>query len=472
MMRRSITLRLSVTFASVSLFVFTLVGVGLFIVMEKQLFAELRATLDTRTKLAEMVVSHATAAHWPLTEEKLTVLTPVDGSTRYQVASDDPAIRFGAPFASAQAQPANGAYQKIREPASGYDVLTKTILLPANSTRPALKLVVATSCERTQRLLLHFRMTLALLIAAATIVTLFLGRAVARFGLAPLTRLSTEAAQLSPAHRRQRLPTLRLPRELHHLATAFNGALERIEHAYDRLESFNADVAHELRTPVSILLGQTQVALTGRQRSVEQLRQTLQSNLEEFERLRIIINDMLFLSRSDRGEQASDLSDVSLASEVARTLHFLEILFDEANLRVKLTGDACAFVDPSLFRRALTNLLINAIQHSPPGATVGVSLEQHGDGVNIAVSNPGEPIALSSRRHLFERFYRLEEARANSQENHGLGLAIVKAVAEMHGGSVFVSCQDGINTLGFSVAGYRPRTAAAAAVAAGLRATS
>ncbi|RAG74323.1 two-component sensor histidine kinase, partial [Burkholderia multivorans] len=97
---------------------------------------------------------------------------------------------------------------------------------------------------------------------------------------------------------------------------SFNGALERIQQTYERLEAFNADVAHELRTPVSILIGQTQVALTSRDRSADRLRQTLQSNLEEFERLRAIINDMLFLSRSDRGERATDLKYVSLAHEV------------------------------------------------------------------------------------------------------------------------------------------------------------
>ncbi|MBE0628310.1 MAG: two-component sensor histidine kinase, partial [Burkholderia vietnamiensis] len=211
-------------------------------------------------------------------------------------------------------------------------------------------------------------------------------------------------------------------------------------------------VAHELRTPISILIGQTQVALTSRDRSVDRMRQTLQSNLEEFERLRVIINDMLFLSRSDRGERATDLKHVSLADEVRRMLDFLEIPLDEAQLRVQLHGDARAAVDPSLFRRAMTNLLINAIQHSAPGATLTVTIARRDTLVDVSVANPGEPIDREQRAHVFERFYRLEEARANSKENHGLGLSIVKAVAEMHGGGVFVTCSGGVNTFGFSVA--------------------
>nr|WP_175798185.1 heavy metal sensor histidine kinase [Burkholderia anthina] len=451
-MKRSITLRLSAMFGIVSLLVFTLVGCGLFVMMERQLFAELRATIDTRAKVAQMIVSHATtAARGRLMQEKLADLEPPDGSTRYQVESPDADFRFGHPIDGAPVGKPFGAFQQYALNHSSYDVMTKTVPIAGSGERPDLKLIVASSCERTQRMLRRFVWTLAALIATATVITLLLSRAVARFGLAPLERLSQDATAISATNRRQRLQTEALPTELRDLAASFNGALERIQQTYARLEAFNADVAHELRTPISILIGQTQVALTSRDRSVDRMRQTLQSNLEEFERLRVIINDMLFLSRSDRGERATDLKHVSLADEVRRMLDFLEIPLDEAQLRAELHGDARAAVDPSLFRRAMTNLLINAIQHSAPGATLNVTITRRDTLVDVSVANPGEPIDPVQRSHVFERFYRLEEARANSKENHGLGLSIVKAVAEMHGGSVFVACSGGINTFGFSV---------------------
>jgi len=137
-----------------------------------------------------------------------------------------------------------------------------------------------------------------------------------------------------------------------------------------------------------------------------------------------------------------------------------EAKLKEAQLRVELSGNARASVDPSLVGRALTNLLTNAIQHSQPGGTVSVSAQQRGELVFVAVSNVGTPIAPELRMNIFERFYRLDESRSNSGENHGLGLAIVKAVAEMHGGSVFVSCEDGVNTFGFSVAAASAHNAA------------
>jgi two-component system heavy metal sensor histidine kinase CusS len=182
----------------------------------------------------------------------------------------------------------------------------------------------------------------------------------------------------------------------------------------------------------------------------------LQSNLEELERMRGVINDMLFLARADQGERATGLVEASLAAEAAHTLEFLEILLDEAGVDARLVGDAAVCVNKSLIGRALSNLTMNAIQHSAPGSTVTVAITRSADQVEIAVSNPGAPIEPSLLDNLFERFYRAEASRTNSRENHGLGLAIVKAIAEMHGGAVRASSAGGVNTFAFSVQACAP----------------
>ncbi|SFH87866.1 heavy metal sensor signal transduction histidine kinase [Paraburkholderia megapolitana] len=451
MMNLSISRRLSIMFAMVSLLVFTLVGVGLFVVMERQLSGDVRATLDARAEIARSVIARvSTPEKWHFVTEHLSDLSPA-GRPLFFIQSSDPRFRFGTPFTAEKQLSTDGRYRVIRVAGLNADMVTTEFTVPAAGVRPAVDVVVAGDCTASERTLHHLAVTLAALIALACATVLLLSSVVTRFGLRPLARLSDEAGQVSAGNRGQRLRTDELPGELHDLATSFNGALERLDGAYGRLESFNADVAHELRTPVSILIGQTEVALT-RDRSIGQLQQTLQSNLEELERLRVIVNDMLFLSRRDRGERAINLTDVWMADEITRMLDFMDIAFDEAQLRVELSGNARASVDPSLVGRALTNLLTNAIQHSQPGGTVSVSAQQRGELVFVAVSNVGTPIAPELRMNIFERFYRLDESRSNSGENHGLGLAIVKAVAEMHGGSVFVSCEDGVNTFGFSVA--------------------
>ncbi|SAL47946.1 heavy metal sensor signal transduction histidine kinase [Caballeronia cordobensis] len=456
--QRSISRRLAVMFALVALFVFSLVGSGLFLVLRVQLEQHLRDSLDNRAEIARLIVTHVSNPDkWKIAKEKLADITPRDGSTLFAVSSNDPRFEYGAPPEGRVIKRVLGGYERFRPKDRAYDMLMTTLTIPPNADRPPLQLFVAIDCSPNVHTMRAFGLALAAFMALSTVAVLLLSYSVARLGLAPLTRLTRDASKLSPTNRSQRLNTRALPMELEDLAKSFNGALERLDHAYGRLESFNADVAHELRTPVTILIGQTEVALT-RDRSIDELRHTLQSNLEEFERVRAIINDMLFLARADQGERATGLVEVSLAAEVNRTLEFLEIPLEEAQVGATASGDARAFVNTSLFGRALTNLVMNAIQHCAPGATIAVSVTREHGRVRIAVANPGEPIQPQVMAHLFDRFYRAESSRTNSRENHGLGLAIVKAVAEMHRGTVSATSTNGINTFSFSVARFGNET--------------
>jgi two-component system heavy metal sensor histidine kinase CusS len=442
-------------FAAVALFVFTLIGTGLFLVLRTQLDLHLRESLDDRTQIARIIVYHAvTPEKWKMAREKLTDMTPRDGVTLYSVWSADSSYHFGRPVTGQIVNRWPGGYERVRTGDSESDMLTSTIEIPPYGARPAVMLQVAAGYSANERTMRAFGFALAALSALGSLGVLLLSYSVTRIGLAPLTRLTRDASAVSPNNRSQRLNTSSLPFELNDLANSFNGALERLDGAYGRLESFNADVAHELRTPVTILIGQTEVALT-RNRSVDDLRHTLQSNLEEFERMRAIINDMLFLARADQGERATGLVDASLAAEVAHTLEFLEIAFEEAHVHAVSTGDALVRVNKSLFGRACINLLMNAIQHCAEGSTIAVAITREDDQVRVAVANPGEPIEPAVLDHLFDRFYRAEVSRTNSRENHGLGLAIVKATAEMHGGKVSATSVGGINTFAFSLAASR-----------------
>ena len=451
-MSRSISRRLALMSAAVSLVVFILVGAGLFVVVREQVLANLRESLDTRAELARMIIIHSPRAEqWSMVQEKLTDLTPRDRSTLFRVSSADPRFQFGRQINGKLEGEDHGEYRMVDPPGQKNQLIVTTVAIPPSTDRPPLQLTVANDCSAAQRMLRAFEIALATLIVVATGVMLLLSGAVAKFGLRSLTRLSEEASRLSPNKRHERLDTALLPRELCDLTISFNEALERLDGAYQRLESFNADVAHELRTPVGILIGQTEVMLT-RDRSAQDLRQTLQSNLEELERMRAIINDMHFLSRADRGERATGLVEVSIAEEASRTVEFLEFSFEDAQLKMKVSGDARAAVNRSLFGRALTNLLVNATQHCRAGETVILEIAPHPDRVEISVSNPGAAIDPTVRAHLFDRFYRRDASRSNSHDSHGLGLSIVKAVAEMHNGFVFSRSEAGLNTFGFSVA--------------------
>jgi two-component system heavy metal sensor histidine kinase CusS len=237
-----------------------------------------------------------------------------------------------------------------------------------------------------------------------------------------------------------------------------NGLMARLERAYVQLEGFNADVAHELRTPLATLRGQTELALS-RDRPAEALRETLVSNLEELQRLAALVNDMLFLSQAARGAAARRGAAASLAALARQVVEFHEAAIDEAGVQVEVDGDAVAAVDEPLFKRAVSNLLGNALRFADRGSrvTIRIAADAAGasalDAVEVSVQNAGPGIAPQHLGRLFDRFFRIDSARPDSQSHHGLGLAIVAAIARMHAGRTLAESADGRTRIGFTLVG-------------------
>ena len=451
--RNSIAWRLAAMFAAATLAVFFMIGFALHKVLEHELDRHQIEQLNTKYQMMEyMIVRAHGTEHWQHVTAKLDALSPSDGTTQFWIDSADPRYRYGAPGASiAGLLKGPAGIGEAAMPERDYPMRTEAGDIPANGERPAVRFMVGVDSAPYFKTKQAFHLALLILSSLGAVVVTGLGLMIARLGLQPLGKLSHEAGELSPKNLSQRLQLSRLPAELSQLGASFNGALDRLESAYQQLEGFNADVTHELRTPLANLIGQTQVALS-RERTAAELVETLQSNLEELERLRAIVNDMLFLARADQGERASRLETVSVAAEVNKTVEFLDFIMDEAEVSVRVEGDARAQIETALFRRAVTNLLHNAIKYSQAGAEILVEVgAEQAQGVRISVSNPGPEIPKEHLPRLFDRFYRVDSARAKSWESHGLGLSIVKAIAQMHNGSVFASCQGGVTMVGFSV---------------------
>jgi two-component system heavy metal sensor histidine kinase CusS len=240
--------------------------------------------------------------------------------------------------------------------------------------------------------------------------------------------------------------------ELEPWIAQFNALLERLEAAYRQLEGFNADVAHELRTPLATLIGQTEVALS-RERSADALHDILASNLEELQRLAALVNDMLFLASADRGAQARRNGSTSLAAIAAQVIEFHEAALTERALSVAVRGDAVVPIDEPLFKRAISNLLGNAIRFADSGSEIAVDIDADEPGqVKVLVQNRGVEIEPAHLPRLFDRFFRAESSRHSEGEpHHGLGLSIVAAIARMHSGRTFARSGDGVTALGFTV---------------------
>lgn len=228
------------------------------------------------------------------------------------------------------------------------------------------------------------------------------------------------------------------------MASAFDGMLLRLADAFARLTQFSADLAHELRTPINNLMGETEVALS-RPRSAAEYRQILESNLEEYSRLSRTVESLLFVARAENTQIPLSKARLDGRTELEAVCSYHEALAEEKGIRLVCLGQGHLYADALLCKRALSNLLSNALRHTPAGGEIRLSLHEAVDGAaEIAVQDSGCGIAAEHIPKLFDRFYRVDPAR--SEEGTGLGLAIVKSIMDLHGGSVAVGSQPGGGT--------------------------
>jgi len=313
---------------------------------------------------------------------------------------------------------------------------------------PPFTVAIAQDVSHHEVFMRDFRRTLAIVTALAALLTAALGWAATRAGLRPLRRMAALAAHIEASRLDERLPEKHVPAEIEALAAAFNAMLARLEDSFRRLSEFSSDIAHELRTPVSNLLTQTQVALAGAREGEgdrEPFREILYSNLEEFERMAQMIGDMLFLAQADNGLLRPGRDVIDLSVEVRALFDYFDAWAEERGVTLAMEGTAPPLAgDRLMLRRALSNLLANAIRHTSAGNAVWVRLVSDAGAIRVCVENPGADIPPEHLPRLFDRFYRVDPSRQRgAEEGAGLGLAIVKSIVTAHGGSVRVTSAEG-----------------------------
>lgn len=273
----------------------------------------------------------------------------------------------------------------------------------------------------------------------AVLATALLAYWVLTHGLRPLHAMAGRAAEISPQNLAVRLRVADAPIELRRLAGAFNAMLDRLADGYERLSQFSADLAHEIRTPVGVLIGQTQVTLA-QPRSVDEYQSLLESNLEELERLARIVENILFLAQADHDGFAIETAPLIIYDELTTIADYFEGLAEERELRFEIEASGAVTANAMLWRRAINNLVVNAVRYARSGTTIRLRGHQDERGATIAVENLGAPLAAEQLDRLFDRFYRGDAARSEFTESNGLGLAIVRAIMLLHGGSAEAAC--------------------------------
>jgi two-component system OmpR family sensor kinase len=264
--------------------------------------------------------------------------------------------------------------------------------------------------------------------------------------LLPVENISATAAKISAGDLSQRINVAEAESELGQLASVLNSTFARLETAFAQQQQFTADVAHELRTPVSVILTQTQTALS-RERAAAEYRETVEACERSAQRMRRLIESLLELARLDAGQETMKRLRFDLARAVNDCIEHMQPIAGQRNMKlltqlapVEITGDA------ERLAQVITNLLVNAVQYNRPEGEVRVKLEPQPGLAVLTVTDTGPGISAEDLPHVFERFYRGDKSRTASNGNAGLGLAISKAIVEAHGGTVEVSSQTGQGT--------------------------
>ena len=326
----------------------------------------------------------------------------------------------------------------ISHDGTDYRVL-RAPLYPDATDSPQLTLLL--DITHHQHFLARMQHLIWLTVGLSALATALLGAWAARSGLRPLRRMSAVARGISAQSLNARLPEEKMPPELAEMAHSFNAMLARLDDSFQRLSAFSADIAHELRTPLSNLLTHTQVTLT-RPRALEDYREALHSNLEELQWMAQLVNDMLYLAKADHGLLMPKREPLELADEADMLLEFFAPLAEDARVNLSREGAARIEGDRGMLRRALSNLLDNALRFTPAEGYVQLSIVEQPQAVRVCVENSGQGISAQVLPRLFDRFYRADPARQEGSSEHaGLGLAITQSIVRAHGGTIH--CESG-----------------------------
>jgi heavy metal sensor kinase len=319
------------------------------------------------------------------------------------------------------------------------------------SAQKSYRLVIVASLHPENALLENIRIALGWLIPLAIILASAGGYFLARKSLAPVADMSARADRIGESTIHDRLRIQNPADELGRLAATFNRLLDRLDLAFERQRRFIADASHELRTPIAILQGESEVALSKEIRSPQEYRESLAILHHEARRLSRVVDDMFTLSRADAGQYPVTPREFYLDELLADSVQSVRSLASAKSISLhnNFSGELSIVADESLTRRMLLNLLDNAIKYTPADGTVIVAAAATSDQAVITVSNNGPGIPAELQPRIFERFFRGDQARtrADSNTGAGLGLSIAKWIAEAHQGTLELTRSDASGTV-------------------------
>jgi two-component system, OmpR family, heavy metal sensor histidine kinase CusS len=307
---------------------------------------------------------------------------------------------------------------------------------------------IAIDVSQEEELLARYRLWFWGIFLATSVIFPLVGYRIARHGIRPVEEIAATARRITSTNLRERIGSEGYPSELASLAGTFNKMLARLEESFERISRFTTDIAHDLRTPVNNIRGEAEVALA-RSRTVDEYRDALESSLEEATRLSELIGDLLFLARAESPLTELHRANVNIGALLTTVRDYYEASAAVAGVSLVVNDGARrldADLDRSLMLRAVSNLVSNAIAHTPPGGTVTMAAANGDAAIRIEVSDTGVGIPSEALPLVFDRFFRVDPSRSRSSGGTGLGLAIVQSILALHGGSAEITSQLGLGT--------------------------
>ena len=269
----------------------------------------------------------------------------------------------------------------------------------------------------------------------ASLAAIVFGHIISKNGLNRLRELENKMDKITAQSLDDRIQLNEWPKELRNLADRFNGMLDRIQSSFIQLSQFSSNIAHELRTPINNLRGMTEIALI-KEKSPHEYRSMLESCMSEYHDLSKLIENLLFIARSDHGEIRLKKVLIDAQEEIVHICDYYQAVADEKQILLSCIGHAKIEVEPVLFKRAISNLLSNALRYTSLNGKIIIEIQSMQRFVQIAIYDTGIGISHEHLLNIFDRFYRVDPSRSVNSGGAGLGLAIVKSIIDLHNGTI------------------------------------
>jgi heavy metal sensor kinase len=455
---RSLPFRLAVWYALLLTGTFALVGAGMFYGLSEYLRSSLADSLRRRSTQVEQILAQAPAGVTdaaiaeaietrvaPEFNNRFVRVTRVPAAIVYR--SGAPADRSFDPLVVAPVSNAPLARNEVRgmRSSDGAPLMISATPLETPSGRYLVEL--GTALAPMQAVQERLLVLLGLLLPVLVVCAAGAGYLLVGWALNPVDQMASTAEQMSMQNLEARLPVLPTGDALQRLSLSLNHLLARLRDSVRSSRRFLADASHELRTPLTVIKGELQEIVAGDAIDGE-LRERIGSVLEEVARLEHLVSGLLVLSRLDAGDAKREWYDVDLAALSASTAEQMRLMAEDRGLQLQTSGLEPLVVrgDRGRLKQVVVNLLDNAIRFTPRGGVVTLRTFREGGDELLEVRDTGVGIPAAALPHVFERFYRVDEARSRDEGGAGLGLSIAESICAAHGARLEVDSEPGLGS--------------------------